>query len=251
MDREDLKRLQGKTTASTNPETTIGEAINGALGNARPTPEEARAAGEARERQVAAMKNVVRLSADLDERYAPGVATFAAYEIYHEKQRMAVNQIEGYLDELKANLKRGAGLILYGVIGTGKDHLLAAALYAAAKQGFSGRWSNGQELYSGVRDTMDAGKKESEWLATWATTDILGISDPLAAFGELNAWRQELLYRLVDKRYRKLKATWITMNALTPQDADKKLSQQVFDRLQENAVIVPCFWPSYRERKKS
>jgi hypothetical protein len=40
----------------------------------------------------------------------------------------------------------------------------------------------------------------------------------------------------------------MTVMAANPEDIDEQLSAPVFDRLREDAIILPCFWPSYRER---
>jgi hypothetical protein len=64
-------------------------------------------------------------------------------------------------------------------------------------------------------------------------------------------WSTSQLFRLFDNRYRNLKSTWATINALSIEDADEKLSAPVFDRLRDNAELFPCFWPSFRERPKS
>jgi hypothetical protein len=78
----------------------------------------------------------------------------------------------------------------------------------------------------------------------------LAISDPIPPVGEPTAWNLGQLYRLLDRRYRDLKQTWVTLNALSIEDADAKLSAPMFDRLREDAELFACFWPSFRERRK-
>jgi hypothetical protein len=58
------------------------------------------------------------------------------------------------------------------------------------------------------------------------------------------------LYRVLDRRYREVKPTWVTINAEDADDAKAKLGAPIFDRLKDNAELVPCFWPSFRERAK-
>lgn len=195
------------------------------------------------------VRRVNELAADLGERYSPKRATFGGYTVYDQKQKAAIAQVTTFLSDLPRRVENGSGLILYGHVGTGKDHLLAAALYAACER-YTCRWANAQELYGAMRDRMDSGGQEAQWLQKWATPQILGLSDPTPPAGELSAWRLELLYRLIDRRYRALKSTWVTINVASPEEADKRLSAPVFDRLQESATMVPCFWPSFRERKR-
>src|SRR5262245_15360443 len=100
-----------------------------------------------------------------------------------------------------------------------------------------------------LRDRMGEDRMEAKMFRDLSRPQILAISDPVPPAGELKAWRVECLYRLIDRRYRQLKSTWMTINATSPEDAEQNLSSPVWDRLQELAVLVPCFWPSYRERK--
>ena len=141
------------------------------------------------------------------------------------------------------------GLVLLGTVGTGKDHLLAALLYAAARSGHSARWVNGQEVFGQFRDRIDTGKADEQHFRELCAPAVLGISDPIPPVGQAGAWDLGNLYRLLDRRYRAMKATWVTINAQSADDADAKLSEPVFDRLRDGAEIVTCCWPSYRERR--
>jgi DNA replication protein DnaC len=191
-----------------------------------------------------------QLTRDLGHRYAPERVGKGSYEVYDQKQSAALDALKAFRADLPAKLERGAGLILYGTVGTGKDHLLAAMLYHAALSGERCRWCNGQDLYGSMRDRMDKGPSEEAWLNQWTSPRVLGLSDPIPPAGDLSPWRMELLYRLVDRRYRAMRSTWATLNVLSPEDADRQLSHQVFDRMQDGALVVPCFWPSYRERHR-
>ena len=46
-----------------------------------------------------------------------------------------------------------------------------------------------------------------------------------------------------------MKPTWLTMNAANEADARDKLTAMIWDRLQDDAEIIPCFWKSYRSLK--
>ncbi len=196
-----------------------------------------------------AEQRVAALGRDLGERYGPLRCSFDTYQVYDGRQTHAIRAIAGWVTELHTRVAGGRGLVLYGSVGTGKDHLLAATLYQAAVH-FPTRWANAQELYAGARDRMDTAKSEAEWLRTWTDPIVLGLSDPVPPAGELSAWRLELLYRLVDRRYRRMRPTWATVNVKDAADADKRLTSPVWDRLQDGALLIPCFWPSWRERDR-
>ncbi len=191
-----------------------------------------------------------QLSANLGARYTAERLDLGRFEIYHADQRAVVERVRALAERLPELVKQGVGLIWYGGVGSGKDHLMGWLLHqAAGRYGISCRWEFGLDLFGVVRDRMDSGHKEEDLLRELARPDVLAISDPLPAAGGLSPFRLEFLHRLAERRYRQLKPTWVTMNALSPEDADEQLSAQVFDRLRESAEMFPCFWPSFRERK--
>lgn len=190
------------------------------------------------------------LSESIGSRYSRERTRLEEFEIYHDAQRVALAEVNRFIDGLAENIRDGRGLILYGPVGTGKDHLLAAALFSAAAASLHCLWMSGQEFYGRMRDVMDTGEREAKVMNAWALPSILAISDPIPPRGQVSEWNTSQLYRLLDKRYRNCRSTWVSLNAASEQDADEKLSAPVFDRLRDGATIVRCFWPSYRERDK-
>lgn len=190
------------------------------------------------------------LAADLGERYSRERTLLSRFDIYHPAQKESVEKVSRFITSAASNLAGGRGLVLYGAVGTGKDHLLAAAMYHLASAGVPVRWVNGQEIFGRFRDSMDSGVREDSLLKEWATPTVLGISDPIPPGGKPSDYNLMQLYRLLDRRYRMMRPTWISLNALSVEDADEKLSAPVFDRVRDGAEIVRCFWPSYRERAK-
>jgi DNA replication protein DnaC len=188
---------------------------------------------------------------DLGRRYShERIGDLARYQVYHVDQHATVERLRGLLGDFPTMVKEGRGLLFYGMVGTGKDHLLACALYHAAAIGTDCRWVNGQEVYGQFRDRMDTGQREEELFAKFFKPTVLAISDPIPPVGDPSAWNVAQLYRLLDRRYREMKSTWVSLNAVSLEDADAKLSSPVFDRLQECCELFPCFWPSFRERKQ-
>ena len=50
----------------------------------------------------------------------------------------------------------------------------------------------------------------------------------------------------IDRRYRDLKATVMTLNVATRKEAEDRLSPNIVDRLAHGAMAIHCNWPSYR-----
>jgi hypothetical protein len=81
--------------------------------------------------------------------------------------------------------------------------------------------------------------------------DLLAISDPTPPTGETpSPYCVSQLYWLLDERYCFMWPTSLTVNADAEGDLDGLLSVPIIDRLQQDAEIIPCFWPSHRERKR-
>jgi DNA replication protein DnaC len=192
------------------------------------------------------------LAADFGQRYSPKLAKLETFDVYTPAQQAAVDRLKKLVGSLESMTESGAGLVFLGTVGTGKDHLMAAMLYQAVwRHGYSARWVNGQEVFGRFRDNIDSGARDEEYFRMLSAPQLLGISDPIPPVGNLGQWDTGNLYRLLDRRYRALKPTWVSVNAMDEADADARLSAPVFDRLRHGAEIIRCFWPSYRERKVS
>lgn len=192
---------------------------------------------------------VDRLRKDLGPRYSPARCSLGSYAVKHPAQRDVVQRLSVLLHNLGEFVASGRGLIFYGSIGTGKDHLAAAMLYqAAGRFGVPCKWVNGQDVFGSFRDRIDTKQADERFIRELCEPQVLAISDPISAVGEVGNWDVGNLYRILNRRYHALKSTWVTMNALSVEDADAKLSAAVFDRLQEDAEVFACFWPSHRER---
>lgn len=191
-----------------------------------------------------------KLANDLGSRYSFDRTRLECFEVYHAAQRTVLDQLQRLAAGLPARVQSGEGIVFLGTVGAGKDHLMAAMLYLAAGLGVPCRWVNGQEVFGQFRDRIDTGQRDEDAFRELCAPQVLGISDPILPVGNPSAWDVGNLYRLLDRRYRAVKSTWVAVNALTVEDADARLSEPVFDRLREGAEIVKCFWPSYRERSK-
>ncbi len=205
-----------------------------------------------RARKNAIGANLMHLSGQLGDAYSRKLASVDTFILRPEPNIRAVQAevlsriraITAHVAEFVSNCR---GLILYGPVGTGKDHLLAAVLYAA---GFAGKrcgWINAAKFYADVSDRYTTGWSEEVIMQPLAAYDVLGISDPIAPTAEVRGTDVGKLCNLLDRRARHGLPTWATLNALSPDDAEEKLTPPVFDRLRHKAEIIRCFWPSWRE----
>lgn len=173
--------------------------------------------------------------------------TFDNYIANSASQKRVVKRLSGCSERIDEFVRTGAGLVLWGKIGTGKDHLACALLRSAASACYSARWVEGVSLYEMANRSWGDGNREN-MLKQFIYPDCLVISDPVF----LRNWspaKSETLAKVVRGRYDKGKPTWITANAKDLSQLREMCVPDVYDRLTERAVIEHCDWESYRQTK--
>lgn len=173
---------------------------------------------------------------------------FGAYETTTKEQDAAKSACEEWGNTLNERLKAREGLILWGPIGTGKDHLAFAAVARGIKiHGVTAAWTNGRQLFGQIRDRIEAEAREADLMRDMERPQVLVISDPLPPLGNLTQHQADWLYRIVDSRYAKGKITVVTINVDDNADADSRLGAPIWDRLCHSAWKVHCNWASHRK----
>lgn len=165
---------------------------------------------------------------------------------YRKQQEAAYRAVCEYSQRIGDRIREGVGLVLFGTVGSGKDHLAVSVCRHAIKAQFRAGWVNGQRWYSELRDAIDSDKTERRILSEVATPDLLVLSDPLPNAGELTPYQSTWLYRLADARRAAGKPTIVTVNVADDDEADRRLGEATWDRLCQNAIKIRCNWPSYR-----
>ena len=253
---EFLRKLQEKDPPRRLKASTVGQSLDelekkiGVFSKMVESPEKT-ALREANEKARRARQIIDAIAKARGVRYSPDEATIEKFECNLAEQKIVKAKVQEISLRLPEMIAKGHGIIFYGPVGTGKDHLMTALLYAAAKETTACRWINGQDLFGEIRDrTMDGGEKEARVLREFLEPDVLAISDLIRPAGALSDFRLEFLYRLVDKRYSERRGVWLTLNVDSPAEAEEFLMSSTWDRLQHSAAFIPCFWPSYREQNR-
>jgi DNA replication protein DnaC len=195
-----------------------------------------------------------KLAEQLGKRYLPPAVSFTTYTCPHPQsgQREVLSRCRSLADRLDTVVKAGESLVWYGSRGTGKDHLMACLLQAAAKKhAFDCRFIAGADLFMVFRDAMDRQSSEAKLVREFSTATILAVSDPIKPQGERGPWRAELLAQIIDARYRDLRPTWITINAANEKEVEELLGRTTWDRLIHRGHAFRCYWPSYREEDRN
>lgn len=187
-----------------------------------------------------------KLVQEIGSRYAK--CAFDNFVATTPEQRKVFTQVQQYANDLDARLSAGQGLVLFGPSGTGKDHLMVALMRKLVLElRKSVRWLNGVSLFAAFRDAMDSGEPEERLVYRLTAPQVLVLSDPQPAMGTLTAYQSQVLFQVVDERYRRKLPTWVTMNAASGAEAESKIGVATVDRLRDGSLTLFCNWPSYRK----
>lgn len=173
---------------------------------------------------------------------------FQNYTIQCEAQKTAVVKLQKYLTNLEQHVSAGDGVVLYGPTGTGKDHLLVAAIgYAVIRHGINLVWRDGMTIFSDIREAFSDNESENSIIRELCRPEILAISDPLPPEAHLSEFRKETLFRILDARYSNRKPTWITTNVKDSVEMEHRLGVASTDRIRDGATAIHCNWESHRK----
>lgn len=222
------------------------------------TPQEQPADTRTREEQLRDEVNRRRWSkweafiAERGKRYEEcGLVNFVTADespVAQEKKTAAVKLLREFHKEAGARIERGAGILLFGPKGSGKDHLMCSMVRSAIGAEKSVEWRNGMDLYGDMRDLISSDESEGKFIHKLTYPDVLYISDPLPPIGKLTEYQTSMLFRILDARYSAMKSTWVTVNVNSGLELDERLGPQNGDRLRDGAVCIHCDWQSYRKR---
>jgi DNA replication protein DnaC len=163
-------------------------------------------------------------------------------------KRNAATVARDFIEDFPLHLKRGDGLILSGMPGTGKSHLAAAILQGILPQ-YVGMYATCMGAIRAVRETWrkDSERSEREVLTLLGEVPLLVLDEIGVQYG--TDGEQTIIFDILDRRYRDMMPSIL----LTNQDkAGLKtfIGERAYDRLTETCRWVPFDWPSYRTQAR-
>ena len=161
-----------------------------------------------------------------------------------EAQEKALSIVNDYAMNFKNHAKKGEGLVLSGLPGTGKSHLAIAVLQKIMPENV-GLYTTCMNVIRAIRQTWrkDSEQSENEVLNIYTTVPLLVLDEIGVQYG--TDGEQTILFDVLDRRYRDMMPTILLTNQ------DKKgfkefIGERSFDRLVESSRWVAFDWGSYR-----
>lgn len=194
----------------------------------------------------------IDIAGEVGVRYAK--CTFENYEVHETSatgrlsQSVVHRQVQAWAESLpNESVRSGGGLVLTGRPGTGKDHLMIAALYVATfEHGLSAKWIDGLTLIAKCRSALDGSASLEAIVRRFCQPMILAISDPVPPKGSATEFSTEIFQRIIDRRYRMNKSTWVTLNVRNQAEANERLATPLVSRLRDNSLCMFCDWDDHR-----
>lgn len=140
----------------------------------------------------------------------------------------------------------GDGLLIWGEPGNGKSHLAAAVCHTVKEKGYIPVFQSVPELLERIRHTF-SGRKNAESergiMDALLECDLLVLDDIGAE--KVTDWVQDILFRIVDGRYRQKKPILYTSN-LRPSELQERLGGRIYDRMMETSLLIENKATSFR-----
>ncbi len=137
-------------------------------------------------------------------------------------------------------------LLIWGHFGNGKSRLAAAVASALKQKGKTVVFQSVPELLERIRQTFnkDNAETEQQVMSALLQCDLLILDDIGAE--KVTDWVSDVLFRIIDGRYRKSLPVMYTSN-LKPSELEGKLGRRIYDRILETTIPVQNKATSYRQ----
>lgn len=176
------------------------------------------------------------------------------FEVTCDRQKAAMDALRAFVDNMQLHIEAGRNLVAFGPSGTGKDHLITGMVYWAIRslekpesKRYDILWTDGPSLFAKVRAEISNNENESDIVSDLSKCWLLVLSDLLPPSSKLTDFQSDVIYRIIEQRYSRMRPTWLSINVRNRAELDAGLGVAVGDRLIDGAVTIACEWPSYRK----
>lgn len=152
-------------------------------------------------------------------------------------------QPEGFASaELFIELLSGT-LVLHGVFGTGKTHLLAAVCNHLREHGKESRFTTAPNLFGAIQEAINYNEDYNKYIRMASTTPLLVIDDIDKA--KWSEFREEKYFAIIDNRVKRGLPTAISTNRV--EELEKFVGGAVASRLSIGQIAAPMNGQDYRK----
>ena len=168
--------------------------------------------------------------------------SFANDDMKNEKLSNAMKRYVYKFAEFKA---QGKGLLLYGPVGTGKTYYASCIANALIDEGRSAYMTNFARLTNKLQGMFEG---KQEFIDSLNEYDLLVIDDLGIERKTESGYMQELVYNIVDSRYRAGLPMIVTTNLLPDEikNTQDERYQRIYDRIIERCFPVEVTGKSRR-----
>ena len=164
----------------------------------------------------------------------------------------AYTGVSTWAESSEKHVKNGMGLFLFGPTGTGKTHLIQAALHdAITKNMLSGIFITADRyldmVYDETRNSgeLSEGYSDPNLLMYMRRTYDLLVLDSLGSERATTDFARSALAALIDNRYEEKKPTLIT-SVLTPSTVASRYGQHLASIIYESSFLIETVGKDYR-----
>lgn len=170
---------------------------------------------------------------------------FHDFDKAHPGAAVAFDEVSSFIDRWQRTKLKGANLILFGAVGTGKTHLATAAAMAVIEAGDSALYTRAAKITAEVKETWGVSHKTARAVyERFEEPDLLIIDE----IGRQRATDTErlALFEVIHRRYESQRPT-IAVTNLDGEGLRDYLGDAALDRLRENGTAVRFDWASARK----
>lgn len=159
-------------------------------------------------------------------------------------QPKIMEAVKKYVENFEEFKKDGKGLLFYGNVGTGKTFIAACIANALVDKGIPAMVTNFARIANKLQESFDG---RQAYLDSLNQFDLLVIDD-LAAERKTE-FMQEIVFNVIDSRYRSGKPMIITTNlsAEAFKNPASETETRIFDRIMERCLPIEVKGKSHRK----
>ena len=175
-------------------------------------------------------------------------STFENYTPENDEAKKVLKFCTVYAEKFDKVLEKGAGILMVGSCGTGKNHLASAIAMNILDKGYTPIQTTAIKLVRRIKATWarDSSEDEQEVIGSFTEPDLLIIDEVGVQFGSKT--EELLITEIINNRYEERKPTILISNE-TIESLEKIIGFRAIDRFHEDGSRVLVFnWSSYRRK---